>query len=60
MQCNNCGSKDIESDQTRGDIVCRNCGKVLEEGLVVNEVSFENTKVMGTFISDNMGGGNIP
>ena len=58
MHCSNCGSKDIESDNTRGDTVCRNCGKVLEENLVVNEVSFENTKVLGTFISDQMGGGN--
>jgi transcription initiation factor TFIIIB Brf1 subunit/transcription initiation factor TFIIB len=58
MQCPHCNSKDIESDQTRGDVICRNCGNVLEETLVVNEVAFENTKVLGTFISDGMAGGN--
>jgi transcription factor IIIB subunit 2 len=56
MKCTQCGSQDIESDQTRGDTVCRSCGKVLEDVMVVNEVSFDNTKVLGTFISDNMGG----
>jgi transcription factor IIIB subunit 2 len=57
MRCSHCGSNDVESDHTRGDTVCLRCGKVLEETLVVNEVSFENTKVLGTFISDTMGGG---
>jgi transcription initiation factor TFIIIB Brf1 subunit/transcription initiation factor TFIIB len=56
MKCNNCGSSNIIKDASRGDTVCGSCGQVLEESEVVFDVAFENTKVVGTFISENMTG----
>ena len=57
MKCTNCGSNDVERDPSRGDTICKNCGKVLEENAVVFDVAFENTKVVGTFVSDGGMGG---
>ena len=54
--CSNCGSSDIDIDHSRGDAVCTNCGSVLEDNLIVSEVTFaENsiggTSVIGQFVS---------
>lgn len=56
MKCNNCGSRSIEIDYTKGNSFCIDCGYVAEEDHVVAEVTFDNTKVVGTFISDNQSG----
>lgn len=39
--CNACGSTALESDPTRGDTLCTNCGIVVEENLIVSELQFE-------------------
>ncbi|XP_065193255.1 transcription factor IIIB 90 kDa subunit-like [Sycon ciliatum] len=54
--CQSCGCSDLETDQARGDVVCTNCGAVLEEGQIVSEVGFlENasggTNVIGQYVS---------
>nr|XP_046267859.1 transcription factor IIIB 90 kDa subunit-like [Scatophagus argus] len=38
--CKNCGSRDIDVDQARGDAVCMGCGSVLEDNIIVAEVEF--------------------
>lgn len=54
--CSHCGGTDIEYDQARGDAVCTGCGSVLEDNIIVSEVTFaENggggSSVMGQFVS---------
>lgn len=39
--CNDCGSTELESDPTRGDTHCTQCGAVIEENLIVSELQFE-------------------
>lgn len=39
-KCPNCGCDEIDYDQARGDAVCVECGTVLEQNLIVNEVGF--------------------
>jgi transcription initiation factor TFIIIB Brf1 subunit/transcription initiation factor TFIIB len=56
MKCTNCGSNNSIKDSGRGDTVCGDCGKVLEESEVVCDVAFENTKVVGSFVTDQIGG----
>jgi len=62
-KCQNCGSTDIESDATRADSVCTGCGTVLESGIIVSDVQFEEnahggSSAIGTFVSaDRKGGG---
>ncbi len=56
MKCRFCGSSNTVKDQARADTVCADCGKVLEESEVICDVAFENTKVVGTFISEHMTG----
>jgi transcription factor IIIB subunit 2 len=56
-KCAQCGGTDIDFDSTRGDAVCMNCGNVLEEGAVVNEVTFQESSngasaVVGQFVSE--------
>lgn len=41
MKCPNCDSEDIDVDQARGDAACVNCGTVLEQNLIVNEVTYQ-------------------
>ncbi len=38
--CHVCGGTDIEYDQARGDAVCTSCGSVLEDNIIVSEVTF--------------------
>jgi transcription initiation factor TFIIIB Brf1 subunit/transcription initiation factor TFIIB len=54
MKCKNCSSINIETDKTRGDCFCLDCGYVLEENMVVNDVAFEESKVVGTFVNNNV------
>lgn len=54
--CSHCGGTDIEYDQARGDAVCTSCGSVLEDNIIVSEVTFAEqssgaTSVIGQFVS---------
>ncbi len=56
--CPKCASKDIESEGPRGELVCTNCGHVLEECAIVSEVQFsENaggqSSVVGQYVPEN-------
>jgi len=63
-KCQSCGSTDIESDTGRADSVCTKCGTVLESGIIVSDVQFEEnahggSSAIGTFVSaDRKGGSN--
>jgi len=63
-KCKSCGSTDIESDSVRADAVCTKCGTVLESGIIVSDVQFEEnahggSSAIGTFVSaDRKGGSN--
>ena len=55
--CSTCGSSDIDFDPSRGDTVCTNCGSVLEESVIVSEVTFQDnsaggSSVIGQFVSN--------
>lgn len=56
MKCPNCNSNNNIKDSSRGDTICSDCGHVLEESEVVCDVAFENTKVVGSFVTDQIGG----
>ena len=54
--CTHCGGSDIEYDQARGDAVCTKCGSVLEDNIIVSEVTFVeqssgSSSVIGQFVS---------
>ena len=60
--CPNCGSFDIDIDSQRGDAVCIQCGTVLEENQIVNEVTFAQdagggSSVVGQFVAATPGVG---
>ena len=38
--CNQCGGNEIDFDPARGNAVCVNCGCVLEDSIIVSEVTF--------------------
>jgi transcription initiation factor TFIIIB Brf1 subunit/transcription initiation factor TFIIB len=59
MKCTRCGSTNNEKNHTRGETICMDCGQVLEEGEVVFDVAFENTKVVGTFVGEGGAGSYI-
>ena len=54
MKCPNCSSNNSIKDASRGDTICGDCGNVLEENEVVCDVAFENTKVVGSFVTDQI------
>ncbi|XP_078050839.1 brf RNA polymerase III subunit [Augochlora pura] len=61
-KCRNCGSTDIETDPSRGDAVCTECGFVLEDQLIVSETAFKETPsgnmmVLGQFVASDSTGG---
>ncbi|XP_076296252.1 brf RNA polymerase III subunit [Lasioglossum baleicum] len=61
-KCRNCGSTDIETDPSRGDAVCTECGFVLEDQLIVSETAFKETPsgnmmVLGQFVANDSTGG---
>lgn len=39
-QCQHCGSTEIDTDPSRGDTVCTQCGSVLEDSGIVTEVQY--------------------
>ena len=54
--CSHCGGTDIEYDQARGDAVCTSCGSVLEDNIIVSEITFQEqssgaSTVVGQFVS---------
>ena len=54
--CSSCGGTEIEHDHARGDAVCMSCGSVLEDNIIVSEVSFQeqtsgSSSVIGQFVS---------
>uniref|UniRef100_A0A8B9H8X9 B-related factor 1 n=1 Tax=Astyanax mexicanus TaxID=7994 RepID=A0A8B9H8X9_ASTMX len=60
-KCKNCGGTDIDVDQTRGDAVCMGCGSVLEDNIIVSEVTFvENSgggsSAVGQFVASDASG----
>uniref|UniRef100_A0A672NZ44 Transcription factor IIIB 90 kDa subunit n=1 Tax=Sinocyclocheilus grahami TaxID=75366 RepID=A0A672NZ44_SINGR len=63
-KCTNCGGTDIDVDQARGDAVCMGCGSVLEDNIIVSEVTFvENSgggsSAVGQFVAGDSSG-NVP
>ena len=50
--CHHCGSSEFETDQARGDTVCMECGIVIEDNVIMNEIQFEGTHVVGQRITD--------
>ncbi|XP_026079341.1 BRF1 general transcription factor IIIB subunit a [Carassius auratus] len=63
-KCKNCGGTDIDVDQARGDAVCMGCGSVLEDNIIVSEVTFvENSgggsSAVGQFVAGDSSG-NVP
>lgn len=61
-KCTNCGSLDLDTDPARGDVVCTNCGTVLEHSAIVSEVQFEEnahggSSAIGQFVSSDSKGG---
>lgn len=36
-KCINCNSTEIETDISRGDEICTNCGSVLSDNLIISE-----------------------
>ncbi|XP_048061338.1 BRF1 RNA polymerase III transcription initiation factor subunit a isoform X1 [Megalobrama amblycephala] len=60
-RCKNCGGTDIDVDQARGDAVCMGCGSVLEDNIIVSEVTFvENSgggsSAVGQFVAGDSSG----
>ena len=53
MKCKECNSTFIETDYNKGSTYCLNCNVVCDEINIVSDVCFDNTKVIGTFVSDN-------
>ena len=65
MVCENCGSSNIEFDQSQGNSICVNCGSVLEENTIVSEVTFGETStgasvLQGQFVSADKGKTSAP
>lgn len=57
-RCKNCGGTDVDVDQARGDAVCMSCGSVLEDNIIVSEVTFvENScgasSAVGQFVASD-------
>lgn len=55
MRCPSCDSEEIDYDPARGDAACIECGIVLEQNLIVNEVGFSEdargrSNVVGTHV----------
>ena len=63
LTCPNCGCRDIESDPVRAHSVCTRCGTMVEQGMIVSDVTFMDSgggmSAVGTFVSrDKKGGSN--
>ncbi|WVQ93112.1 hypothetical protein IAU59_000176 [Kwoniella sp. CBS 9459] len=60
-RCRYCGGTSLETDYSRGNVICLECGQILEEGILVSEVGFAESAggrvhVQGAFISHNATG----
>uniref|UniRef100_A0AAY4BSQ0 C-type lectin domain-containing protein n=1 Tax=Denticeps clupeoides TaxID=299321 RepID=A0AAY4BSQ0_9TELE len=56
-----CGGTDIDVDQSRGDAVCMGCGSVLEDNIIVSEVTFSESSsgklsAVGQFVAGDSAG----
>lgn len=55
MKCPTCGSLDIDNDESAGQMVCAECGEVVEENTIVNQVEFvesgDRSMILGQFVS---------
>ena len=54
--CSQCGGTDIEYDQAHSDEFCKSCGSVLEDNIIVSEITFQEqssgaSTVVGQFVS---------
>jgi len=56
---NKCNHENIITDEAGGYRTCGDCGHVVEQHLVVSELSFVNNKLMGNFIGNGIDGRNI-
>ena len=34
VKCSDCGSRELTRDETRGEVVCEDCGLVLEDNVI--------------------------
>uniref|UniRef100_A0A915EHS2 B-related factor 1 n=1 Tax=Ditylenchus dipsaci TaxID=166011 RepID=A0A915EHS2_9BILA len=54
--CPFCNSSEIDDDPTRGEVICMNCGTVLEESVIVSDVQFQErggaSEVVGQFVGE--------
>ncbi|XP_032664996.1 transcription factor IIIB 90 kDa subunit [Odontomachus brunneus] len=62
IKCPACGSTNIDTDPARGDAVCKSCGNVVEDQLIVSETTFEETPsghmvAYGQFVASDSTGG---
>lgn len=53
-KCKNCGSSEVESSY--GELICKECGAVVESSVIVSEVQFQEnasgfSTVVGQFVS---------
>ncbi|CAG5076811.1 Similar to Brf1: Transcription factor IIIB 90 kDa subunit (Mus musculus) [Cotesia congregata] len=58
-KCPKCGCTELDTDPSRGDTVCTNCGLVTEDQMLVNEVEFTQTasgqsEAVGQFLGTDM------
>eukprot|EP00051_Salpingoeca_urceolata_P017749 m.244529 g.244529 ORF g.244529 m.244529 type:complete len:677 (+) comp19038_c2_seq3:216-2246(+) len=56
LTCAGCRSTDIETDQARGNSICKRCGMVVEDSLITSEVTFMESSsgansVLGQYVS---------
>lgn len=50
-KCSNCNSTEIETDISRGDEICTNCGSVLSDNLIISEGEFSTmTKMIFSYL----------
>eukprot|EP00767_Chilomastix_cuspidata_P004459 gnl/Chilomastix_cuspidata/4602.p1 GENE.gnl/Chilomastix_cuspidata/4602~~gnl/Chilomastix_cuspidata/4602.p1 ORF type:complete len:448 (-),score=185.97 gnl/Chilomastix_cuspidata/4602:38-1381(-) len=58
MSCKLCGSTQLINDRSSGQTVCQNCGMVISEGSIVQDIQFEEvaggaSRLVGQFLSDS-------
>jgi transcription factor IIIB 90 kDa subunit len=56
MTCPSCGCSDTDYDPARGDTVCTQCGTILQENDIVEELSFVegshgSSSMVGTMVN---------
>jgi transcription factor IIIB subunit 2 len=55
LQCPQCGSRDIDFQESAGQVACFDCGTLLEESTIVSAVEFQETgdrsHLIGQFVS---------